>query len=341
MISKKQLLQGISACVGLAIIAALTQITITISHWSTYLSPVMLALVLGIALQPLFNRLVVLQQGIAISYKYALKLAIACIGAGISLQLLLDLGLVFIAVLLGVVASTVVMLYWLGRKLQLDEETSILIATGNAICGGTAIAAAAPVIRANAQSISVGVSVIFLFNLLSLLLFPYLQSILLLPDALYGMWVGLSIHDTSSVLAASFAVSEEAGATAAVVKVGRIACLGLVLLGLSFWLKNRNKGKELVQDVQARGGQFTCMIPWYVIVFIMFMLINSFMLLPKQLLDTVYSVGTWLIIAGIFALAGTISFTDIRKAGWRPILLGAIGWLYLSLISFILLFMIY
>jgi uncharacterized integral membrane protein (TIGR00698 family) len=223
-----------------------------------------------------------------------LKVAIVCLGAGVHLELLKDMGL---SAMVGGVIGTGVGLgisVSVGRALLLPRRPSVLIGIGTAICGATAIMAAAPLLKAKDREVALALGVIFVFNAVALLVLPPMGLALGLGDATLGLWAGLGIHDASAAISAGFAVSPEAGQIATVVKMFRT--LLLIPLILAVGLMTRRGDRE-------RWGKVKIRVPGFILGFIALSLLTSVGLLGTAgtMIAAIGRVAIVFVVAGIGA----------------------------------------
>ena len=206
----------------------------------------------------------------------------------------------------------------LGRMLKVGRKGAYLISAGTAICGGSAIAAVAPVIDADENETSLSLATIFVLNAAALFLFPMAGRWIGLSQTEFGTWAAIAIHDTSSVVGAGAAYGAEALLVATTVKLTR--ALWIIPLSLFSMVVFRQKG------VKVR-------IPWFIGWFIVAMLVNTYVDLPSALTDAI----AWLSHAGLsatlFLIGGGLSLGVIRKVGARPLVLGVVLWVLISVLS--------
>ena len=215
------------------------------------------------------------------------------------------------------VVGTMLIGMFIGRKLlKVNRDTSYLISSGTAICGGSAIAAVGPVIKANESDMSVALATIFVLNAIALFVFPVLGGWLGMTQQEFGMWAAIAIHDTSSVVGAGAAYGEEALQVATTIKLTRALWIIPLALVTSFIFKN--KGQKIS-------------IPWFILWFIVAVLINTY------LLDSVPEVGK--VISGLarkglvitmFFIGASLSTDVLKSVGVKPLVQGVLLWLVIS-----------
>ena len=224
------------------------------------------------------------------------------------------------------VIGTLVIGMLIGRKLlKVDKETSYLISSGTAICGGSAIAAVGPVIKAKPENMSVALAVVFVLNAIALFIFPSIGHWLGLSQQEFGTWAAIAIHDTSSVVGAGAAYGEEALKVATTIKLTRALWIIPLALATSFIFKSKDR---------------KITIPWFILYFIIAILLNTFVL------DSVPAFGK--IVSGIarkcltltmFFIGASLSTDVLRSVGFKPFIQGILLWAVISIGS--LLYIIY
>jgi uncharacterized integral membrane protein (TIGR00698 family) len=282
------------------------------SSWVT--PPVALFLGLAFALlcgqaYPKFNKKV---------SKKLLQYSVVGLGFGMNLHASLASGKEGMMFTIISVIGTMIIGMFIGRKiLKVNRDTSYLISSGTAICGGSAIAAVGPVIKAKDSDMSVALATIFVLNAIALFIFPVLGEWLGLSQQEFGTWAAIAIHDTSSVVGAGAAYGEEALQVATTIKLTR--ALWIIPLALATSVIFKSEGKKIS-------------IPWFILWFIVAILLNTYVL------DSVPEVGKAIsglarkgLIITMFFIGASLS-TDVLKAvGVKPLLQGVLLWLVISI----------
>jgi uncharacterized integral membrane protein (TIGR00698 family) len=286
------------------------------------------AILIGAAVASVWKIDARLKPGISFAGKQLLQWSIVLLGAHLSLAQIAHGGLATLPIMLATFVLVLVLAYVLGGWLGLDRDLRRLLGVGTAICGGSAIAALASVIDAEAADVSYALGTVFLFNVVAVLVFPALGHALALSQSTFGVWAGTAINDTSSVVAASFAFGPLAGSTAVIVKLTRTTLIVPLVL---FYAWRRSVTKN------AAGGSWISTMPWFILWFLAAALVNSLGLIPAGFQNVLQQAALFAIVV---ALAGVGLGTDvdrIRSAGWRPLLLGAILWAAIAVTSLFLL----
>ena len=249
--------------------------------------------------------------------KKLLQYSVVGLGFGMNLHASLASGKEGMLFTIISVMGTMILGMFIGRKLlKVNRDTSYLISSGTAICGGSAIAAVGPVIKAKDSDMSVALATIFVLNAIALFIFPIFGNWLGLTQQEFGTWAAIAIHDTSSVVGAGAAYGEEALQVATTIKLTR--ALWIIPLALATSVIFKNGGKKIN-------------IPWFILWFVVAILINTY------LLDSVPEVGKTIaglsrkgLIVTMFFIGASLS-TDVLKAvGVKPLLQGVLLWVVIS-----------
>ena len=263
--------------------------------------------------------------GLKFTSKKILKFAIILLGASLNIKIVLEVGKMSLCVMAFTLFTCFGVGYFVGRALKINWKLSNLISAGTGICGGSAIAAIAPVIDADDSDIAYAMSATFLFDMAMIVLFPIMGQAMGLSDMAYGLWAGTAVNDTSSVVAAGYAFSEAAGDFATMVKLTRT--LSIIPTVIAFALINaRIKRKEAGaggEAVKAKLG-LTKIIPWFILGFLALAVINSFGVIPQAVSSGMKDVSKFLMVSALAAIGLNTSFKDMKKSGFAPMLHGFI-----------------
>lgn len=280
---------------------------------SLFLSPA-LALLLGIVFALIFVSPFP-KQSKKMS-KYLLQIAVVGLGFGINLHESLQAGRDGIVFTVVSVIGVMVLGWFIGKQLKVSKKLSYLLSSGTAICGGSAIAAIAPIIDADENETSVSLAVIFLLNAIALFIFPPIGKLLSLTQQQFGTWAAIAIHDTSSVVGAGAAYGHEALIVATTVKLTRaLWIIPLSLVSIFFFKK---QGSQKIN------------IPWFIFLFFAAMVISTYIPIPETILKGISTASHKLLSITLFLIGSTLSIAAIKKIGFKPILLGVILWVVIS-----------
>lgn len=282
-----------------------------LSSWVT--PPVALFLGLVFALTcgqayPTFNKKV---------SKKLLQYSVIGLGFGMNLHASLASGKEGMLFTIVSVFGTLLIGMFIGCKLlKINRNTAYLISSGTAICGGSAIAAVGPIIKAKDSDMSMALATIFILNAIALFLFPALGHWLGMTQQEFGTWAAIAIHDTSSVVGAGAAYGEEALQVATTIKLTR--ALWIIPLALLTAVIFRSEGKKIS-------------IPWFILFFIVAMLLNTYMLTDiPQVGQFIYGIARKGLVITMFFIGASLSIDTIKSVGIRPLLQGILLWLVIS-----------
>jgi uncharacterized integral membrane protein (TIGR00698 family) len=275
-----------------------------------------------------FKRPVSVEAGIRFTGKKILQYSIILLGFEMNLFHVLDIGAKSFSVMIFTLLTAFLVAHFIGKMLKLDYKTTTLIGAGTAICGGSAIAAVAPVIEAKDKDIAFSISTIFLFNVIAVFLFPFLGHLWELSDTGFGMWAGTAINDTSSVVAAGYSYSNEAGSYATIVKLTRALMIVPVCLFFAF-LMARKKTKD-------GSFQLKKIFPWFILWFVVASIINTTGILPLVVSHALGNVGKFAIILAMSAIGLNTNIKSLLNNGLRPIFLGLACWFAVASVSLVI-----
>jgi uncharacterized integral membrane protein (TIGR00698 family) len=259
-----------------------------------------------------------------------LKASVVGLGFGLSLDLLLRAGALGVVYTVTVVLGTLAFGLWLGRVLRVPAETSLLIASGTGICGGSAIAAVGSAIGARGESMSAALATVFLLNAIALYLFPPVGGLVGLSESQFGVWAAVAIHDTSSVVGAAALYGATALAVATVVKLARALWIVPLTLVAAYALGGGEAGGG------GRGGGRAALrgMPWFVVVFAIAVLVRT--LSPSGLepvLDAVAVAARTGLVLTLFLIGAGLTRATLARVGGRPFAQGVILWVVVASLS--------
>ena len=253
--------------------------------------------------------------------KKILKAAIVLLGASLSVRTIMSVGKMTFFVMIFTFAMCFGGGYFIRKLFGLNWKLSNLISAGTGICGGSAVAAIAPVIDADDKDIAFAMSSTFLFDMLMIALYPLMGKALGMSDIAYGIWAGTSVNDTASVVASGYAFSEAAGDFATMVKLTRtIAIIPTVLVFA--WISTRIKQKEMKAANDGKKVNLSKIIPWFIGGFLLLAILNSVGVIPAALSGVMKSASKFLMVTALAAIGLSTSITDFKKAGLKPMLYG-------------------
>jgi uncharacterized integral membrane protein (TIGR00698 family) len=253
--------------------------------------------------------------------KRVLKAAIVLLGASLSVGTIMSVGKMTFFVMIFTFAMCFGAGYFIRKLFGLNWKLSNLISAGTGICGGSAVAAIAPVIDADDKDIAFAISSTFLFDMVMIALYPLMGKALGMSDIAYGIWAGTSVNDTASVVASGYAFSEAAGDFATMVKLTRtIAIIPTVLVFA--WIGTRIKQKELKASGNGKKVNLMNIIPWFIGGFLLLAIINSVGLIPTNVSGIMKGTSKFLMVTALAAIGLNTSLLDFKKAGLKPMFYG-------------------
>lgn len=313
-------LPGIALTVILAVPAWL------IGKWVPVVGSPVLGILFGMLLA-FWKRPEQLNKGIAYTSKKLLQYAIILLGFEMNLFNVFRVGTQTLVLMLFTLTAAFLTAFYVGKLLKLDGNTKTLIGVGSAICGGSAIAATAPVIHASDDEVAHSISTIFLFNVIAAFLFPFLGHVLGMNDQSFGLWAGTAVNDTSSVVAAGYTFSNAAGNLAVIVKLTRTLMIVPITLILAVYTGKKEAG------VKKDNYRILKIFPWFVLGFLLASVINTFAGLPAGAGSFLSQAGKFGIVMAMAAIGLNTNLVRLVKSGGKPIFLGFVCWAVLSFTS--------
>ncbi len=315
----KQYLPGILMCLAIAVPSSLLGKRIPVVGGPVF------GIVIGI-ITAAIKRPSHFEMGIKYTSKKILQYAIILLGFEMNLFYVFTVGADSLLIIISTLTTSFLVAYFASKALKIEGKTATLVGIGTSICGGSAIAATAPVIGASDEEIAQSISTIFLFNIIAVFIFPALGHLFGLSDTGFGMWAGTAINDTSSVVAAGVSWSETAGNSTAlqlatIVKLTRTLMIVPITLVLAVYTSRKSAKKE------GESFHFARIFPWFVLGFLAAALINTFLGMPASVSGTLVSVGKFMIVMAMSAIGLNTNLKKLLTNGIRPILLGLLCWI--------------
>ncbi len=272
-----------------------------------------------------------IEAGVKFTSKKILQYSIILLGFEMNLFHIIRVGGQSLIVMLFTLSTAFLIAYCVGKILHIKPSVATLIGVGTSICGGSAIAATAPVIRAEDEDVAHSISTIFLFNIVAVFLFPAMGRLLGMTDTGFGIWAGTAINDTSSVVAAGSAWSAAAGndtalTLATIVKLTRTLMIVPITLVLAVYTAKKTESTD-------SRFNFLKVFPWFVIGFVLAALINTFLPLPEHLPSQLSKTGKFLIVMAMSAIGLNTQLKKLISNGWKPIFLGLCCWIGIAAVS--------
>ncbi|MDD4774227.1 MAG: putative sulfate exporter family transporter [Eubacteriales bacterium] len=279
-----------------------------------------IALLVGMALNPVaMKKTDLFTPGVNLAGKYILRAGIILMGIIMNLADVLNVGAYALFVMIFTIGTAFGAGNLLGRLFGINWKLTNLLSVSTAICGGSAVAAVGPVIKAKDEDITYAISSTFIFDVLTVVIFPWIGMALGMSHMGYGLWVGTAVNDTSSVVAAGYAFSELAGNTAVIVKLTRtmfiLPCV-LIFSVISERVEARSEGER------GRPVNIRKIFPFFIIMFLILVAIRSTGIIPEAAIPVISKTSKFLMITALSAIGLKTSFGDIKNIGIKPMILG-------------------
>lgn len=267
------------------------------------------------------------RPGIAFVSKKILQLAVILLGFGMNLGSVFKVGAQSLPIIVSTISAALIVAYVLSRAMGMDRSVSTLIGVGSSICGGSAIAATAPVINASDDEIAQSISVIFLFNVAAALIFPTLGGVLGMSDQGFALFAGTAVNDTSSVTAAASAWDGIHGSSilgvSATVKMTRTLAIIPITVVLALVRGSKSGGSVSLAKI----------FPWFVALFLAASVVTTFVPLPSELVLFLKNASKFFIVTAMAAIGLNTDLIKLIKSGAKPIALGFCTWAAIALVS--------
>lgn len=244
-----------------------------------------------------------------------LQISVVGLGFGMNLHSAIDAGKEGFLFIVVSIFSTLILGYFVGKWMRIDKKISHLISCGTAICGGSAIAAIAPVVKSNENQTSVGLGVIFILNSVALFLFPAIGHWLELSQNDFGLWCAIAIHDTSSVVGAADKFGAEALQVATTVKLARALWIIPIAIGSSYIFKS---GKSKVK------------IPYFIFLFILALVVNTYMPSVSTVAPYFVTIAKVGLTITLFLIGSGLNISKLKEVGVKPLLQGVLLWAFIA-----------
>lgn len=292
-------------------------------------------ILLGMVVTLFINDKTFIQAGMSYTSKKILQYAVILLGFGMNISAVLEKGAQSLPIILVTIGTALITGFIVSKILKIKKNVGILVSVGSSICGGSAIAAAAPVINAQDDEIAQSISVIFLFNILAALLFPTLGDVLKLSNKGFGIFAGTAVNDTSSVTAAASVWdgihNSNTLEDATIVKLPRTLAIIPITLVLALIQILQEKNRKNTGDNEVTGSYSLIKIfPWFVIWFLAASLITTFFNLPVSLINALKWLSKFFIIMAMTAIGLNTNIIKLVKTGGKPIVLGFICWILIT-----------
>jgi uncharacterized integral membrane protein (TIGR00698 family) len=288
-------------------------------------SPLILAIVIGIAFHNLVGTPAAAKAGVTFSMRRLLRIAIILLGLQLTITQVIEVGGRGIGIIAVTLVTTFAFTVWMGRLLGVERKLAQLIAAGTSICGASAVIATNTVTNAPDEDVAYAVACVTVFGAVAMFTYPLLPGLLHLDPHAFGLWSGASIHEIAQVVAAAFQDGQKSGEFGTIAKLSRVMLLAPVVITLGLMARGSN--------TNANASSARPPMPWFVLGFVALVGVNSLITIPAEAKIWIVAVTTFLLTV---ALAAMGLETDIRKLlakGIRPALLGALAFLFIASFS--------
>lgn len=332
MHTMKKSIPGVMLTAALALVANLLSGLIP----GGIISGSVFALIIGMLLNPVIVKYSFLKEGTLFVSKQILRFAIVLMGITLSFSQVLQVGRYSLIVMCFTLFTAFGGGYLFGRLFGMNWKLSGLISAGTGICGGSAVAAIAPAIEAEDRDVAYAISATFIFDVFMVILFPLTGRYFGMSDLGFGLWTGTAVNDTSSVVAAGYAFSDAAGAYAVIVKLTRTLAIIPTVLVFSI-INARINRKAAAADTAAAGRKkinIRRLFPYFILLFLLMVLVKSTGLVPEAVSTHTATVSKFLMVMALGAIGLKTRFSELAKAGWKPMLHGFIISALVVMVSF-------
>lgn len=286
------------------------------------ISATVMALLVGMAFNPILNKFEKFNSGVGFTGKMILRLGIILMGVNMNFTEVLDVGKYSLFVMIFTMATAFGAGNLIGKIFGMNWKLTNLLSVSTAICGGSAVAAVGPVIKAKDEDVAYAISSTFIFDVLTVVVIPWIGIALAMSNMGYGLWVGTAVNDTSSVVAAGYAFSEAAGNTAVIVKLTRtlfiIPCV-LIFSIINERIEAKSNGIKGISSINIKK-----VFPFFIIFFLIVVALRSTGIIPELMVPTISNVSKFCMVMALSAIGLKTSFKEIRNIGFKPMILGFI-----------------
>ncbi|MDY6901144.1 MAG: YeiH family protein [Cyanobacteriota bacterium] len=316
------IIPGLLLAAGVAILAEYLKKIPSLSFFSSLI----IAIILGIILKNTVGVSQIFKPGITFSLKRILRLSIILLGLRLSVPQILAVGPAGLAIVFVTLVSTFIFTCWFGKQIGVHPKLTKLIAAGTSICGASAVVATNGVVESKDEDVAYAVAIVTIFGTFSMLLYPLLFTFLQITSQEFGIWCGVSIHETAQVIAAAFQGGEVSGEFGTIAKLSRVIFLAPVVLTLGIVSPSSSNSSTGSKPKKLP-------IPWFVLGFIALILLNSGNVFPEGLKKSVTEVNHFLLTISMAGMGLKTSILEIKQSGIKPLYLGAVSWIFISVLS--------
>lgn len=326
-------LTGWCFLVAIALVASLLSKSIEIGGKHP-LEAAIVAIVLGILFRNALTIPQILESGVR-AFEKPLALGIVLLGASFNYYQFFEQGVSLLLIVMGTMVSGLLAIVSFSYLLNLPSKLSLLLALGTTICGGTAIAITAPLMKASEEETSYAIGVVAIWGIVALLVYPVVAQSFGISDEVFGIFAGTAIHSTPQVVGAGFIFSEAAGKMATAVKLLRNCFIAPAAFGVALWYARSIGGTSNENGVSNRIS-YAKILPWFLFGYFFMSFLYSEQLLPKAFSDMAVYSGKFLILVGMAGVGANTRLSAFHSLGLRPLFVGFFGALVVALMSALL-----
>lgn len=322
--------------IGVAVLA--TTLMTVVADAVGVVSPLILAVVGGVAMANLGLVSATAEAGLGLTAKRGLRLAVVLMGARLGFAQLLDGGLSRLVTIILIAVASLVGIQWLARRLGLSRGLGLLIATGSSICGASAIAAMSEVVDVDEADVAYSMGLVTALGSLAIVVLPLLGNLVGMSNVQFGAWSGISVHDVGQVVATASTHGDAAVATATIVKLVRVLMLAPLLIFMR-WRSGATgsgaPGAALGSPTASVAGRFLAVVPLFIIGFLAMIGLRSTGVLPAGWVALVGTMEGWLMTAALFGLGTKVRFAQLRHLGGRGMVVALAGFVVLAVVGLV------
>ncbi|CAM3639326.1 YeiH family protein [Erysipelothrix urinaevulpis] len=325
---KKNTIIGFCLALVLAIISVFFEKIIPVE----FIGASVIALILGILLNSKLDLASNYQSGFKFTSKYILRAAIILLGGTMNIGLIMSIGKMSLSIIIFTLGAAFLFANVTRKYFGVNWRLANMVAAGNGICGGSAIAAMSPVIDAKDSEVAFAMSSTFLFDVAMILLFPLMGHLLGMSDVAFGLWTGTAVNDTSSVVAAGYAFSEAAGDFATTVKLTRTLSIIPTVLIFTYL-----SAKKQVSDTSNKVSVIK-LFPWFILGFIALAIFNSVGIIPVKWVSPIKNLSKFLMVVSLASIGLNTHFEDMKEIGLKPMIFGILTAIVVIIVALIVIY---
>jgi uncharacterized integral membrane protein (TIGR00698 family) len=321
------LLPAIKILPGVALASAVAGAAFLIRHVpgvATF-SPMILAIIIGMAFRNIIGTPSMTQPGVAFSLRRLLRAGIVLLGFQLTFSQIISVGSRGLLIAAVSLSATFIFTVWAGRLLKVGPKLTELIAAGTSICGASAIVATNTVTDAHDEDVAYAIACVTIFGSVAMFAYPVLPGLLHLDAHAYGLWSGVSIHEIAQVVAAAFQNGQRAGEIGTTSKLARVMLLAPTIFALNV--------RDRFFTTRASAKAATAPIPWFVLGFIAIAGLNSIVVVPVEASRSIATLTTFLLSVALAAMGLETDVAKLYAKGVRPAVLGALAFLFIAIFS--------